>query len=96
MPDEATTHWTSLLLQLTIGHQWVYKNLGAVPEHAWSVNSFGYSPTMAYIYKLAGLKSIFLVRIHEAIKSQLALYESLEFFWRQTWGMWASPFPTNI
>lgn len=86
MPDEATTHWTSLLLQLTLGHQWIYKEFGVKPEHAFSIDPFGYSPTMAYLYKLSGVKSIFLVRINDPIRMYLARHRSLEFFWRQTWG----------
>ncbi len=72
MPDEANSHYFALLDQLIEGHQvavlslfslsifqWLEENLpGTKPNHGWSIDPFGYSPTMAYILKRANFDAM--------------------------------------
>ncbi|XP_050406527.2 alpha-mannosidase 2x [Patella vulgata] len=85
MPDEATTHYVSVIDQLLEGHQWLWENLGVKPKNSWSIDPFGYSGTMPYIWKKAGMENMVIQRVHQAIKSTLAETKSLEFWWRQMW-----------
>ncbi|XP_052766949.1 alpha-mannosidase 2-like isoform X2 [Mya arenaria] len=85
MPDEASTSYTSVIDQLTEGHQWLLDNLGVIPNNSWSVDPFGHSGTMPYIWKLAGMKNMVIGRIHQAVKGQLIHDGNLEFNWKQVW-----------
>ncbi|KAH3844392.1 hypothetical protein DPMN_086650 [Dreissena polymorpha] len=85
MPDEASTSYSSVIDQLTEGHQWLYSNLGIRPTTSWSVDPFGHSGTMAYLWKQAGMENMVIGRIHQATKGQMIREQSLEFYWRQFW-----------
>ena len=58
MPDEASTHYVSVIDQLVEGHQWLWENLRVKPLNSWSIDPFGYSGTMPYLWKLAGMVSL--------------------------------------
>ena len=85
MPDEATTHYYAIVDQLIEGHRWVMDNLHNVPQNSWSIDPFGHSGTMPYLWKEAGLENMVIQRIHGAVKNHLAKHKSLEFMWRQYW-----------
>ncbi|XP_067680551.1 alpha-mannosidase 2-like [Haliotis asinina] len=85
MPDEASTHYVSVIDQLLEGHQWMWENLGVKPENSWSIDPFGYSGTMPYLWKKAGMENMVIQRVHQAIKGSLISKNSLEFMWRQYW-----------
>lgn len=86
MPDEANSHWYSLVQQLTEGHVWLQANFNATPKSGWSIDPFGYSPSMAMILKEAGFENMLLQRTHYEVKKALAQSKKLEFRWRQIWG----------
>ena len=86
MPDEANSHYTSLLEQLMYGHEWCNINLnGYKPNSGWSIDPFGMSPTSAYLLKRAGFDNMLIQRTHYSVKKHLAREKSLEFRWRQHW-----------
>ncbi|XP_060063036.1 alpha-mannosidase 2-like [Ylistrum balloti] len=85
MPDEASTHYYSVIDQLMEGHQWLGENLHTKPVNSWSIDPFGHSGTMPYLWKSAGLDNMVIQRIHQSTKAALARNKSLEFQWRQAW-----------
>ncbi|XP_052756455.1 alpha-mannosidase 2 [Galleria mellonella] len=85
MNDESSSHWLSIIQQLTTGHQWLFDNLGYIPKNAWSIDPFGYSSSQPYLLKLAGLENSVIQRVHYRVKKELALNRQLEFKWRQLW-----------
>lgn len=84
-PDEASPHYFALVDQLIEGHYWVKKNLGVVPESSLNFDQFGYSATMPYLVKKAGLKHVLIKRIHRAVKELFGRENKMNFQWRQFW-----------
>ena len=86
-PDEANTQLYAMEIQLQEGHDFIHTEFGSefIPTYGWSIDPFGYSPTMAYLLKQYGFKAMVIQRVHYAIKKELAKRHHLEFMWRQTW-----------
>ena len=89
MPDEALTHYESLLEELMEGHDWLIRALGVRPKVSFSTDAIGHSPVMSYILKKSGFEGSIINRIHHAYKKELAENRSLEFMWTPSWS--ASP-----
>ncbi|XP_077452238.1 alpha-mannosidase 2x isoform X1 [Stigmatopora argus] len=85
MTDEANVHYFAMIDQLIEGHQWLERNIGAIPSSGWAIDPFGHSSTMAYVLKRANLTSMLIQRVHYSVKKHFAATRSLEFMWRQDW-----------
>ncbi|KAI0220195.1 Alpha-mannosidase 2 [Lamellibrachia satsuma] len=85
VPDEANPHYFALIDQLIEGHQWLQKELDVKPTNTWSLDPFGYSSTLPYLYKRAGFEHMVVLRVHTDVKEKLVSKKALEFFWRQQW-----------
>jgi alpha-mannosidase II len=86
-PDEANTQLYAMEIQLQEGHDFLRQSVGEeyIPKYAWSIDPFGYSPTMAYLLKKFHFQAMLIQRVHYAVKKELASKKHLEFLWRQTW-----------
>ncbi|WAQ97699.1 MA2A1-like protein, partial [Mya arenaria] len=87
MPDEAVTHFEAVVDQLIEGHTWLKKHLHVSPRNAWINDPFGYSSTMPYLWRQAGMRNMVILRIHQAIKATLMRKRALEFNWKPMWEM---------
>ena len=85
VPDEANPHYFALIDQLIEGHHWLETELGVKPTNTWSLDPFGYSSTLPYLYKRAGFENMVILRVHTDLKEKLVTKKGLEFFWRQQW-----------
>ncbi|XP_055587515.1 alpha-mannosidase 2 [Uranotaenia lowii] len=85
MPDEANSHWYSMLLQLTEGQSYLKAHLNVTPTSSWSIDPFGQSATMPYILKQSGFDNLLIQRTHYIVKKNFAMKKHLEFRWRQLW-----------
>lgn len=85
MPDEASSYYVTVIDQLIEGHQWLWENLRVRPENSWSIDPFGYSSTMPYLWQKSGMSNMVIQRVHQAVKASLVKEKALEFYWRQMW-----------
>ena len=83
-PDEANTQLYAMEIQLQEGHDFIRQTLGEefIPKYAWSIDPFGYSPTMAFLLNKYGFEGMLIQRVHYAVKKELAKRKHLEFMWR--------------
>lgn len=83
-PDEANTQIRAMEIQLQEGHDFINKTFGSeyIPKYGWSIDPFGYSPTMAYLLHKYNFQAMLIQRVHYAVKKELAQRQHLEFMWR--------------
>lgn len=82
MPDEATPSYNSLIDQLTIGHQFIYREFNATPTVGWQIDPFGASSALTEIYKLSGFKGHVIDRINFRVKNEWQTNKKLQFLWK--------------
>ena len=65
MNDEATTYYTDIIDQQTLGFKFILKEFGecARPRAAWQVDPFGHSREQASLFAQFGFDGLFLGRI---------------------------------
>jgi len=86
MTEEAPTHYFAMIDQLVEGHRWLDTNLdGYRPRNGYNCDTFGATPTTAYLNQLAGLKHMLIQRTHYQVKKNFAKDHLLEFNWRQNY-----------
>lgn len=85
VPDEANPSYYALVDQMIEGHHWLSTHMNVTPTNTWSLDPFGYSSTLPYLYKRAGFDNMIILRVHTGLKELLQKDKSLEFMWRQHW-----------
>jgi alpha-mannosidase II len=86
MPDEACSHWYSILQSLTEGQTWLKTALNITNiKSSWAIDPFGHTSVMPYILKESGFENLLIQRTHYSVKKHLAKSKQLEFRWRQIW-----------
>lgn len=85
MPDEACSHWYSVLQALTEGQKWLKTTFNTTPTSSWAIDPFGYSSSFAYILKKSGFENLLIQRTHYSVKKYFAQRKQLEFRWVQNW-----------
>lgn len=85
--DEATTHYTAVIDQLVEGHLWIKEILGVTPNISWSIDPFGYSTSLPYLWYKSGMSDMTILRVHGALKQYMGHRHVMTFNWRQPWDL---------
>lgn len=85
MPDEACSHWYSILQSLTEGQKYLKTHFNVTPVSSWAIDPFGHSATSTYILKKSGFENLLIQRTHYSVKKYLSQRKQLEFRWTQMW-----------
>lgn len=83
--DEATTHWTSMTDQTSLGHKFIAEVFGptALPTIGWQIDPFGHSSLQAHLMgALLGFDAVFLGRTDYQDLAQRKQGRQLELLWR--------------
>eukprot|EP01133_Synstelium_polycarpum_P001460 gene1460-1693_t len=82
MNDEAGTYYDDIIDQMTLGHQFLYKNFQVVPKIGWHIDPFGHSNTQATVFGSIGFDAFIIGRMdYQDITGRLA-DKQMEFMWR--------------
>lgn len=63
MNDEATAYYEDIILQMTVGHQFLLNEFGYVPKIGWQIDPFGHSAAYAALSAQMGFDALFFSRI---------------------------------
>eukprot|EP00817_Percolomonadidae_sp_ATCC50343_P002382 CAMPEP_0117418310 /NCGR_PEP_ID=MMETSP0758-20121206/115_1 /TAXON_ID=63605 /ORGANISM="Percolomonas cosmopolitus, Strain AE-1 (ATCC 50343)" /LENGTH=792 /DNA_ID=CAMNT_0005198733 /DNA_START=262 /DNA_END=2640 /DNA_ORIENTATION=- len=83
-PDQASTTYGAVIDQFTFGHQYLKNNFGYeyLPKTGWSIDAFGNSDVLAWIYKKMGFERHVIGRIPFKQKEERREKKELDFLWQ--------------
>ncbi|KAH7942927.1 hypothetical protein HPB52_002702 [Rhipicephalus sanguineus] len=83
MNDEASTHYSDILDQMTLGMRWINATFGAcaLPRAVWQLDPYGHSREQAALFAQMGFDGLFLGRVHHLERRWRGNQDALEFVW---------------
>lgn len=84
MNDEAATHYSAIIDNLSYGARWLNRTFGhcATPKIGWQVDPFGHSREQGSIFSQMAFDGLFLGRIDFQDKVRREQTKNLEFVWK--------------
>ncbi|KAM4749190.1 lysosomal alpha-mannosidase [Rhinophrynus dorsalis] len=84
MNDEAATHYSSIIDQMTLGLQFLKSTFGDCgrPRVAWHIDPFGHSREQALLFAQMGYDGLFFGRLDYQDKENRAKTKQMEMLWR--------------
>ncbi|XP_067829073.1 lysosomal alpha-mannosidase [Heptranchias perlo] len=84
MNDEATTHYSSIIDQMTLGFQFLNDTFGECgrPRVAWHIDPFGHSREQASLFAQMGFDGFFFGRLDYQDKRNRERLREMELVWR--------------
>lgn len=80
--DEATTNYEDMILNMHIGHAFLYGEYGIRPRVGWMVDEFGHSAANAALYSDFGLEALIMSRKQDDMKIEAEENKELSFVWK--------------
>lgn len=87
MNDEAVSHYSAIIDQMTMGHKNLYRlfgQCGGIPKIGWQIDPFGHSREYASLLSQMGFDGLFLGRIDFQDKMFRQQMQSMEFVWKSS------------
>lgn len=87
MNDEAVSHYSAIIDQMTLGHKNLYKifgQCGGINKIGWQIDPFGHSREYASLLSQMGFEGLFLGRIDFQDKIFRQNMQSMEFVWKSS------------
>ena len=84
MNDEATTHYNSIIDQMTWGHRRLHDTFGqcGVPKVAWHIDPFGHSREQANLFAAMNFDALFFGRQDFQDREHRIRTKTLEHMWQ--------------
>ncbi|CAI4229825.1 unnamed protein product [Auanema sp. JU1783] len=83
MTDEANAYFPVSVDNIVEGQQFLRNEFDIQPTVIWSNDPFGYSNSVPYLFREAGIKRNVINRIHHSLKRKLQSNRAIPFNWRQ-------------
>lgn len=80
--DEATTNYEDIILNMQMGHEFLYAEFGIRPRVGWMPDEFGHSAANAALYSDFGFDAMIISRIPDDVKAARNQSEGLAFVWK--------------
>lgn len=80
--DEATSHYSGMIDQMTLGMRFLQQEFGVSPKVAWQLDGFGHSRTEALLKSMGGFEALFFGRSDWVDMAQRTAQRNLELVWR--------------
>ncbi|XP_077491670.1 lysosomal alpha-mannosidase-like [Amblyomma americanum] len=83
MNDEASTHYSDIVDQMTLGMRWINATFGAcaLPRAVWQLDTYGHSREQAALFAQMGFDGLFLGRVSHLERRWRGNQDALEFVW---------------
>lgn len=97
--DEASTHYSDIIDQMTLGMRWINATFGAcaLPRAVWQLDTYGHSREQAALFAQMGYDGLFLGRVSHLERRWRGNLDALEFVWhaneRLEWEIFTSILP---
>jgi hypothetical protein len=82
--DEACPHYSDMIGQTQMGHEYLYDRFGIVPRYGWQIDPFGHSALTPALFRLFGYQAVVINRVDYRYKAALKQQRNMEFRWRGT------------
>lgn len=82
MHDEAAPEYESMIMQMSLGAQFIKDQFGVRPKVGWHIDPFGHTSQNARLMSDIGFDAFGLNRIDYQVKENLKANKKLEFIWR--------------
>ena len=79
-----------------MGHDYLWKNFGYIPRHAWHPDTFGHSSGTPEVFARMGFESISFARIDHYDKEKRRKDKQMEFIWRPNFEGLLGSYQTNL
>jgi len=79
--DEACPNYEDMILNMHIGHQFLWNEFGVRPRVGWMLDSFGHSESNAYLFADFGFEALFFTRINNDTRTDFLNQKKLHFLW---------------
>ena len=83
--DEACPSFEEVIMNMMTGHEFLWRNFGVLPKHAWHADAFGHSAATVELFSQMGFETISFARIDDLEKNKRKDEKTLEFIWRPTY-----------
>ncbi|CAI5521660.1 unnamed protein product [Closterium sp. Naga37s-1] len=81
--DEAATHYTDMVHQMSLGLRLIRRQFGQVPRVAWQIDPFGHSAVQGYLISaMGGFDAVFFARADYEDSEARYRARTAEFVWR--------------
>ena len=84
MNDEATTHYSAIVDQMTWGHRRLQDTFGScgIPKIGWQIDPFGHSREQANLFAQMGFDGMFFARMDYEDQQKRRNNKTLEIVWQ--------------
>ena len=74
--------YTDMINQMTLGHQFLFKEFGIRPKIGWHIDPFGHTNAHPALMARMGFEGFFFARIDYEDHALRSANQNLEFIWR--------------